>query len=41
LTEGDRIEFAGFYVANQKGYYAEENLAATLLPKSFASTENL
>lgn len=26
------IEFAGFYVADQKGYYREENLAVTLVP---------
>jgi NitT/TauT family transport system substrate-binding protein len=26
------VEFAGFYVADQKGYYADENLAVTLKP---------
>ena len=26
------IEFAGFYVADQKGYYLEENLAVTFVP---------
>ena len=26
------VEFAGFYVADQKGFYAEENLDVTLLP---------
>lgn len=26
------VEFAGFYVADQKGFYAEENLEVTLLP---------
>jgi NitT/TauT family transport system substrate-binding protein len=26
------VEFAGYYVAEQKGYYAEEGLAVTLLP---------
>jgi NitT/TauT family transport system substrate-binding protein len=27
-----QAEFAGFYVAQEKGYYAEENIRATLLP---------
>jgi NitT/TauT family transport system substrate-binding protein len=29
------VEFAGLYVAEQKGYYAEENLAVNLVPGGF------
>lgn len=29
------VEFAGFYVAQQQGYYAEENLEVELVPFSF------
>jgi NitT/TauT family transport system substrate-binding protein len=34
LTWTHSAQFAGFYAADQQGYYAEENLAVSLLPPS-------